>query len=184
MYLQNETYTVQCEVLTQPNLDGFDAIHNTEATDTTDAYMARTFQIRRKDGHSIKIALLDRLCSSHVPYAVLDGNTLTVLLFAAIVRIDLDTGTILQHEPCDNMGGLLEIHPIEDGYILYGEGDLFRYDRSLHRIWEFSGRDILVDTEKDRSFWLEGSEIHCRGFLGWHYVLDFDGKVIEEVLEG
>lgn len=183
MILQNETYTILCEVLVQPSLDSFDIVHNTEATDTTDFYMARTFDIQRRDGHSIKIALLDRLCSGGEHYTVPDGNTLTVILFAAIVRIDLDTGAILQHVPCENMGGLNEIHPIEDGYILYGEGDVFRYDRSFHKIWEFGGRDILVSLEHSPSFWLEESEIHVRDFLGWHYVLDLNGKVIEEILE-
>ena len=118
MTLSNETYTIQCDVLTQPPLDAFDIVHNTEAADTSDFYMARTFQITRKDGHSLYIALLDRLCSDSDHYAVLAGHTLTVILFAAIVRIDVNTGAILQYEPCENMGGLYEIHPIEDGYIL------------------------------------------------------------------
>ena len=183
MILQNETYTALCEVLTQPSLDGFDIVHNTEATDTTDFYMARTFDIQRKDGHSIKIALLDRLCSGGEHYAVPEGNTLTVILFAAIVRIDLDTGAILQREPCENMGGLNEIHEIPDGDIIWGEGNIFRYDRGLNRRWEFTGRDILVSPDNRKHLWIEDNRIHCRDFLGWHYVLDFEGNLICEFYE-
>ncbi len=183
MLLQNQHYTIHCDVLTQPPLDGFDVVHNTENTDTTDFYMARTFEITRTDGRTLQIALLDLLCSGGEHYAVLDGNTLTIILFDAIVRLDPDTGAILQHVPCENMGGLYELHPIEGGYLIYGESDLFRYDLSLRKGWEFSGRDILVNTEKERSFWIEGSEIHLRDFLGWHYVLDFDGNLLREFQE-
>jgi len=129
MTLSNETCTIQCDVLTQPSLEGFDIVHNTEAANTSDYYMARAFQIECKDVHSLYIALLDRLCSDSDHYAVLEGHTLTVILFEAIVRIDMNTGAILQRAVCENMGGLNEIHPIEDGYILYGESEVFRYDR-------------------------------------------------------
>jgi|GEM_PF-4119623 len=183
MTLSNETCTIQCDVLTQPSLEGFDIVHNTEAANTSDYYMARAFQIECKDVHSLYIALLDRLCSDSDHYAVLEGHTLTVILFEAIVRIDMNTGAILQRAVCENMGGLNEIHPIEDGYILYGESEVFRYDRALHRLWEFSGRDILVSLERSPSFWLEENEIHVRDFLGWHYVLDLNGQIVHEFRE-
>lgn len=183
MTLSNENYTIECAVLTQPSLEAFDIVHNTEAADTSDFYMARTFRIECKGGHNRSIALLDRLCSDSDHYAVLEDHTLTVILFTAIVRLDMNTGAILQYEPCENTGSLYEIYPIEGGYILYGESELFRYDHALHRLWMFSGRDILVSLAHNPSFRLEENEIHVRDFLGWHYVLDLDGNIIHEFLE-
>ncbi|MBQ7871390.1 MAG: hypothetical protein IJ357_04540 [Oscillospiraceae bacterium] len=81
------------------------------------------------------------------------------------------------------MGCLFEIHSIEEGYLIRGEGDIFRYDLSLNPIWHFMGRDILVSLHSNKHFWFEQNEIHCRDFLGWHYVLDFNGKLLREFKE-
>ena len=183
MQLHNEKYTVISDVTVPPPLDRFDVVHNTENINTDDFCMAYTFQITGNDGHSMKVALIDLICSSYIPYAALDGNTLVVILFQSIVRLDMDTGAIIQYTECDNMGGLFEIHPIEGGFLIWGEGDIFRYDRSLNRIWHFTGRDILVSLHSSKHFWIEDTEIHCRDFLGWHYVLDFDGKLIRNFRE-
>lgn len=90
---------------------------------------------------------------------------------------------IAQFVTCDNVGGLYEIHPIEGGYIIWGEMDIFRYDFQLNRIWHFMGRDILVSLTKDKRFWIDDGSIHCRDFQGWHYVLDFNGKLIDDFRE-
>ncbi len=84
---------------------------------------------------------------------------------------------------CDNIGGLFEIHAIEGGYIIWGESDIFRYDLQLNRIWHFTGRDMLVSRTKDKHFWIDDGLIHCRDFEGWHYVFDFNGKLIDDFRE-
>lgn len=183
MELHNERYAVVSSVEVTPLLDQYDVVHNTENIDTNDYFMARIFHIKRSDGHSLKVALVDLICSSYEPFAALDGNILTTILFSSIVRIDLDTGLLVQYRECDNMGGLFEIHPIEDGYIIWGEGDIFRYDCELKRIWHFMGRDIFVSLTKERHFWFENDRIHCLDFKGWHYVLNFDGKLIYDFRE-
>ena len=178
MELHNEKYTVTSDVAVNPPLDQFDIIHNTEKINTHDFCMAYTFQITRNDGHILNMALIDLICSSYIPYAVLDGKSLVVILFKSILRLDMDTGAIIQYEKCDNIGGLFEIHRIHDGYLIWGEGNIFRYDDSLTQIWNFAGRDILISLQADKHFWIEDDRIHCRDFLGWHYVLDFDGNLI------
>ena len=183
MILQNEHYTIRSDTLFELPLAGYDIVHDPKAVGTDDLYCVRAFHITRGDGTALHVALIDHICASAVPYAVLEGHVLTVILFEAIVRIDADTGAIVQLVPCPNMGGLMEIHPIEGGYILYGEGEIFRYDRSLNRIWDFSGRDILVSLCHKKSFWLEENEIHVRDFLDWHYVLDMDGNLLREFME-
>lgn len=183
MILCNEKYEVLMNVAVKPPLDQCDIVHNTENINTDDYYMARIFQIHRADGSSQKIALIDLICASYEPYAVLDQNILTTILFSAIVRLDMDTGDIVRYEECENMGGLFEIHPIDGGYLIWGEGDIFRYDLSLKPVWHFMGRDILVSLYSDKHFWIAEKEIHCRDFLGWQYILDFNGKLIRDFCE-
>ncbi|MGN8874420.1 hypothetical protein [Pseudoflavonifractor sp. HCP28S3_F10] len=183
MHLHNEKYAVLTSVEEQPFLDQYDIVHNTEKIDTNGYFMTRTFRITRLDGHSLKIALLDLICSNYEPYAALEGNILTTILFDSIVRIDMDTGLIIQYEKCDNIGGLFEIHPIDGGYLIWGEGEIFRYDSHLKQIWSFSGRDILVSLHSKQHFWIDDNQIHCRDFLGWHYILDLDGNLIADFRE-
>ena len=145
--------------------------------------MAREFRVERQNGCTISFALIDLICSGYEPYAVLEENILTVILFSTIVQLEMDTGKIVQYVPCDNTGGLCEIHAIEGGYIIWGEEDIFRYDRSLNQVWHFMGRDILVSLKANRHFWIENGFIHCRDFLGWHYVLDLNGNTLSDFRE-
>lgn len=183
MILHNENYTIKSATLFMPPLTGYDVIYNPEAVPADDLYSVRDFHITHTNGTVIHIALLDHSCSSALPYAVLEDHMLTVILFESIVRIDARTGAMPDYVPCPNIGGLMEIHAIKDGYILYGESEIFRYDRALHRIWEFSGRDIFVSLDHPWSFRLEENEIHVRDFLGWHYIVSMDGKLLHELME-
>ena len=112
--------------------------------------------------------------------AVQEEAYLTQILFDEIQRVDIRTGVVLQRVDCPNTGGLIGIYTIKDGYILHGETELFCYDKQLNRIWEFSARDIFATADGARVFWIEADAIHCRDWLGWHYVLDLDGKLISE----
>ena len=183
MEFVNEQYRITANVESMPKLEHFDFVLNPENIDTNDCYSARLFRIESYNGDVWTLALLDLICASYEPFAVLADHILTVILFSAIVRIDLTTGELVQYVECDNMGGLNEIHAIDDGYIIWGEGDIFRYDLDLNRIWWFSGRDILVSLKLDRHFWIEDDLIHCRDFEGWHYVLNFDGKLLTDFRE-
>lgn len=115
--------------------------------------------------------------------AVQNRNCLTQILFKEIRQVDAQTGEVLRQVECPNMGGLMGICAIEDGYILHGETELFRYDQQLNRIWSFSGRDIFATVDGKKAFWIEADAIHCLDWLGWHYVLDLDGNFVSEKLE-
>ena len=183
MRLQNQQYTVTTSVETKPFLTLFDFVYNLNNTNTDDYYMARVFYVTSGDGNLTSIAFVDLVCAEYEPHAVLEKDQLTFILFDYIVRLDLATGSIVSTRNCDNSGGLLEIYPIEDGYIIHGECDIFRFDYKLNQVWRFTGRDILVSAEKDRHFWIKDQTIHCRDFSGWHYVLNLDGVLIHEFQE-
>lgn len=183
MELSNENFHIVMKTETRPPLHRFSIVHNPENISTEDFYMARVLEIENLHGAALTVALLDILCPGYEHCAVLEPHHITLILFASILRLDLDTGMIAQFVTCDNVGGLYEIHPIEGGYIIWGEMDIFRYDFQLNRIWHFMGRDILVSLTKDKRFWIDDGSIHCRDFQGWHYVLDFNGKLIDDFRE-
>lgn len=183
MRLHNQHYTISASVEVMPPLAHFDIVYDPKCLSADDFYMARIFIVDSVDAASRSIALVDMLCAGCEPFAVLENHILTVILFESIVQIDLLTSRIIQHRHCGNMGGLHEIHAIESGYIIRGEGDIFRYDLDLNQIWHFMGRDILISPEKEKRFRIECGIIHCYDYLGWHYYLDMDGNLLDEVHE-
>lgn len=139
---------------------------------------AHVIQIK---GSTVRVLTIPEMVCANDPHiAVLEGDKLTMVLFDAIVVIDLEMGMIVRRVECENAGGLWEIHAIPGGYLLHGEGEIFRYDRELNRVWEFRGRDILAGKH---AFWLEGDTVHCRDWAGWHYTLDLNGRLLAEYRE-
>lgn len=183
MVLQNQHYTIMVSTETSPPLSQFDIVYDFSSKNEDNFFIARIFKIKSTTGISRSIALTQMTCAGYEHCAVLEDHFLTTVLFDVIVRIDLTTGLITQQVECDNMSGLFEIHPIDTGYIIWGEGDIFRYDAGLNRVWRFMGRDILVSLKMDEHFWIEDGLIHCRDFLGWHYIIDFDGKLVNDFRE-
>ena len=183
MVLENDRYKVTIHTEYQPNLKAYQVIYQPEDLDMSGFYSAYLINIEGIDGQGHSVALLDLLISNIEPCAVLEENTLTVILFRTILRLDLDTRVVTQCVDCENMGGLEEIHPITDGYIIKGEGEIFRYDKELNQLWCRAGRDIFATPEGDDCFWIEDDLIHYQDWQGWHYVLDMNGKAVSEILE-
>ena len=183
MVLKNEQYIVTIHTQYQPDIKGYPVLYRPVDLDLNDFYSAYLINIQSNDGGQYSIALLDLLISKIEPCAVLEENVLTVILFRTILQIDLNTRKVTKCVDCENMGGLEEIHPITNGYIIKGEGEIFRYDKELNQIWWRAGRDIFATPEGENCFWLEGDLIHCRDWEGWHYVLNLNGKTIREIKE-
>ncbi len=181
MELHNKHFSISIGLEQPDQLIGCDIVHNPLGIDLIQDYsMAHTIHIKNHNGITTKIALLDRIGSNSEHCAVLTDDSLTFVLFDAIVQIDIHSGLIIRCVECDNIGGLFEIHLFENCYILYGECSIFRYDLDFNRIWEFRARDILVSNAGSKSFWIDSGNIHCLDWLDWHYVLDFDGNIISE----
>ena len=183
MVLENERYQVTIATEYRPPMEGWSVIYQTEELDFGDFYTARFVTVEPVGGQLFRVAVLDFLAASIEPYAVLENDLLTMILFRTILRIDLSTRTVVQSVDCENMGGLEEIHPIDGGYIIKGEGEIFRYDTELSQIWWFTGRDIFARPTSEDCFWIDGDVIHCRDWEGWHYVWDLNKNLISETLE-
>ncbi len=181
MELHNKHFSIIIGSEQPDQLIDYDIVHNPLGIGLIHDYsMAHTIHAENHKGITTKIALLDRIGSNSEHCAVLTGDSLIFVLFDAIVQIDLNSGSIMRCVECDNLGGLWEIHLLENFYILYGECSIFRYDLDFNRIWEFSARDILVSNNVAKSFWIDNGNIHCLDWLDWHYVLDFDSNIISE----
>lgn len=183
MVLVNARYRVTITTESRPSLEGYPLLYQTEELDFDDFYTARFVNVEPIGGQAFRVAVLDYLAASTEPCVVLEGDMLTMILFRTILRIDLCTRTVLQSVDCENMGGLEEIHPIDEGYLIKGECDIFRYDKALSRVWHRCGRDIFATPEGDDCFWIDDDVIHCRDWQGWHYMLDMNGKTISESQE-
>ena len=183
MVLANDQYTVTITVESMPSLEDYTMIYRPDDFDLSDYYSARLLKIEHNGRQPRFLALVDLVTSCAEHCAVLESDILTMIQFDRILRINLREGVVCQCVDCDNIGGLEQIHPIENGYIIKGECDVFRYDSALTRVWHFCGRDILASPTGDVCFLLENGNIHCRDWLGWKYVLNFDGRLISEVQE-
>lgn len=183
MELANEQYSVTILTESEPSLEGHPIVHIRDNLDTKDFYFARLIKVESAGRITYQCALVDLVVSSAVPHAVLEDHVLTVLLFRTILQIDLNTKAILRCVDCENMGGLEEIYSIDGGYLIKGEGEIFRYDQALRQVWWFCGRDIFARPTAEKCFWIENNLIHCRDWEGWHYVLDMDRNLISETKE-
>ena len=181
--LLNEYFKVNVTTETTPPLDGYPVLYQRDDLELDDFYSARLFRIRPAKGQPYQFALLDLMLSFADRCAVLENNILTVLLFRKILQINLDTQELIRCVDCENMGGLEEICAIGDGYIIKGEGEIFRYDKELNPIWWRCGRDIFARASGENCFWLENDMIRCRDWEGWYYELDLDGKILRELRE-
>ena len=183
MIVSNEQYIVTILTEVTPSLDGYPIIHQADGTDRHGFYCARLIEVKAENGKVSRAALLDKLISGKEHCAVLEDNILTVPLFDTILQIDLDTVAVVRCVYCENWGGLEQIVELNNGYLLKGECDIVCCDKLLNRVWWFCGRDIFARVTQEECFWIEDNLIHCRDWIGWHYVLNMDGNVISEFQE-
>ena len=183
MVLVNAQYRVTVTTEYRPPIGDWPVIYQAEELNLDDFYTVRFIYAEPAGGQPFRAAVTAYLASSKEPCAVLEERMLTMILFRTILRIDLNTGTVVQCVDCENSGGLEEIHPIAGGYIIKGEGEIFRYDTDLNQIWQFGGRDIFARPTAEKCFWIEGDVIHCRDWAGWHYVRDLNKNLLSETME-
>ncbi|KRD59257.1 hypothetical protein ASE40_13850 [Flavobacterium sp. Root935] len=72
------------------------------------------------------------------------------------------------------------IYKLEKDFIIYGEVEIFRITKEGEIVWRFGGRDIWVNLEGKNPFNIESDKIRLIDFESNEYVLDFNGKQIED----
>lgn len=109
---------------------------------------------------------------------------LTVLQNDMLVQIDLDICQVVKQKFIEEFGGNFELHLTPVGYLVCGESAIATYDKDLNQIWSFSGKDIFAATSDKTAFTIEKDTIKFYDFEGNFYELDFNGKLITEMING
>lgn len=72
------------------------------------------------------------------------------------------------------------IYKLEEDFIVHGELEIFRITKEGEIIWSFGGRDIWVNIEGKTELIIEKNAIRLFDFESNEYLIDFDGKQIED----
>ncbi len=71
-----------------------------------------------------------------------------------------------------------QVLPLDEDFIVHGELQISRIDMNGYVKWSFSGHDIFVSMDENSSIELLSDHILLHDFIGTHYMLDFDGKLM------
>lgn len=122
------------------------------------------------------LALVGPPCCCHTR---ISGDLLLVVQFDLLTLVSLPEGRILQRCEMDCPGGCLGLHPLEDGWLIHGEGAILRLDRELQPLWEYCGADIFASVTGKEAFTLTNDRILLWDFNDNYYELDLTGKLIK-----
>lgn len=75
---------------------------------------------------------------------------------------------------------IFELYKIENDFITLSELDIKRITRNGEIVWSFEGKDIWVNIEGKTELKIENDKIRLFDFESNEYVLNFDGKLIED----
>lgn len=78
-----------------------------------------------------------------------------------------------------DFGTGMEIYTFDGGYIINGEIDIIKVDKSGNKIWSFSGRDIWVTLNGEDALQINGDKLILTDFNGDIYKVDKYGKEIK-----
>ena len=127
-----------------------------------------------------KIAFIGRGYGSVENCAVLEDNTLVILIDNYLVFIDLITQNLLLKIKVIDFGTGIEIYAFDDGYIVNGEVDIIKVDKLGNKIWSFSGGDVWVRPDGESSISIQRDKLLLTDFEGYEYHLNRLGKEISD----
>lgn len=186
MKLKNKLCSVELTIDEEYTVQSSDNRHydlelNPEGFKHSDLYKTLSIHIDLFN-REINIALVGDIYYKDSDCAILEENILTILQNDAISRIDVNTGTLIQHKRLENFGCNFGIYKVMDGYLIYGEVYITMLDRNLNKKWAFGGRDIFVSQSNKNSFEIGEHSIKLYDWEDNFYEVDFDGKLIGEIL--
>jgi hypothetical protein len=185
--LQNEKYSVRittAHTYIEESADNrsYDYILNPNKLGRNNMY--RTLCISVTGTKNAEIALVGDYYTSDIDCAILEDNILTVLQNDYISQIDLETVQIIAGYELDVLGTTFSIYRMSDGYLIYGEIEIIKFDNEFNVAWKFSGRDIFVSITDKNAFELTDRSIKLYDFEDNFYEIDFNGNLIREELKG
>ncbi len=166
------------------NVHAYDVIFNPESRHWNDYH--KSISIITDD----KSALLICGYYSYPENVLFVDNLLVIMCENIIYKIDVDKMEIVyrkvMYDLLENVPVLqttFDIHKVSNGYIVYGEMEIVKLDNDFNVINIFMGRDIFVTIDGLDAFEMNENEIVVRDFIGNTYYLDYNCKLIKEVIK-
>lgn len=183
MILVNEKFTVEVKKDTQYTLFStdnqyYDYIINTEDYSRNDYICAYCITVNNNID-IYKIAIIARGYGKVDKCAILEEDRLVVLADNYIVFFNLSTRKLGNMKEVIDFGTGMEIYTFDGGYIINGELDIIKVDKSGNKIWSFSGRDIWVTLNGEDAIQIDGNKLILTDFNGDAYKVDKHGKEIK-----
>mgnify|MGYP005762644555 FL=1 len=114
--------------------------------------------------------------------AVYENGILTVLLDDAIVQMQISDAYIIKYIKLDCFGTNFGIYRVKNGYILHGEIEITMLGSDFTKKWKFTDSDIFSSASGKKSFELHEKFISLYDFDDNYYEIDYNGKLIREIL--
>lgn len=127
-----------------------------------------------------RLAIVGSYLSDDKNCAVLEDDVLTVLMNDQIFRINLQTQSLIQLIRVENFDCGIAIYRVDNGYLLYGEMEIYMLDADFKTKWRFSGLDIFITLNGDKGFSMDEKMIYLEDFLGNRYMVSHEGKLIKK----
>jgi hypothetical protein len=150
-------------------------------TDQDRLYLARHGVFVLRDGQIVNSVCI---CSGggqtgiHPTCSIFEDNRLLIccadsIFCLAVPGLDLSWVTHADGATC------FEIFNCEDGYIVHGELEISRIDKSGMIVWQFSGSDIFTTLRGKDDFILNGNVIEAVDWNGLKFLIDVKtGKLL------
>ncbi len=160
------------------NVHNYDIILNPENCHWNDYH--KSFSIIMDD----KSALLICGYYSYPENVLFVDNLLVIMCENIIYKIDVDKMEVVFRKVMYDLSKTtFDIYKVSNGYIVYGEMEIAKLDNDFNVINIFMGRDIFVTIDGLNAFEMNENEIVVRDFLGNTYYLDYNCKLIKEVIK-
>jgi len=184
LILENEKYSVSVSsdytyTLSSSDNRKYDYIINTKSLGRNDTY--QTLRVSVQGEKTAELALIVDYFAAENNFAVLENCILTILQNDFITQIDLEKESV-KTLPLNIYGTTFSIYQAAEGYLIYGEYEILKLDKSLNTVWRFCGRDAFVSVSGKNPFEITSNSIRLYDFEDNFYELDFNGNPIKEIL--
>lgn len=184
MILRNSGYEVEIRKTDKIDPDiRFDRVYDFQCCSQDELHDILHISYEYSKGKSRSIILYCDYCGNYENCSVLCEDRLVIVKFNVLYSFDLSTGKVIYkviYKEFNDMAGAFAVYKTTAGYIIHGEAQIVMLDFDLNEKWSFGGVDIFATISDKEAFALLEDRIELYDFQDNHYVIDFDGKIIEE----
>ena len=127
---------------------------------------------------SVAIAATGGNTGIHENSALIDINQLLICCSNSIFCLSIPDLTLLWCTPTDQ-ATCFGIYNLQDTYIIHGEFEISRLDKTGNILWQQSGADIFITPEGKYDFTITENYILVSDWDHRKYKFDFNGQIIQ-----